>query len=204
MTNRSILKMSPRTEEQLAKLKAQRREQIIKESLQLFAHKGYFNTSISDIATKLKIAKGLLYNYFSSKEELLNEVLEFSLKEAAEMNIPEHDLNNLSPDLIFKKVIDGYFEMMKEKKELWRLITSLAIHVSSIPSVHATISSVYEGLIGDLEGLFVMIGFENPKNEAIKLGALMDGIGIQYLIFGDDYPLEQIKENIISSYIKPK
>lgn len=196
--------MSPRTEQQLAELKTQRREQIIKESLYLFANKGYFNTSISDIAKKSKIAKGLLYNYFVSKEALLNEVIAFSLKEAAEMNIPEHELKGLAPDLIFKKVIEGYFEMMKEKKELWRLITSLAIHVSSIPSVHETISLVYEGLISDLEGLFVMIGYENPKNEAIKLGALMDGIGIQYLIFGDDYPLEQIKENIISSYIKPK
>ncbi len=194
--------MSPRTKKQLSKLKAQRREQIIKESLQLFADKGYFNTSISDIATKLKIAKGLLYNYFSSKEALLNEVLVFSLMEAAKMNIPEDELKNLSPDLIFKKVIDGYFEMLKEKKELWRLITSLAIHVSSIPSVHETILSVYEGLIGQLEELFVMLNYENPKKEAIKLGALMDGIGIQYLIFGEDYPLEQIKENIITGYIK--
>ncbi len=98
--------------------------------------------------------------------------------------------------------IDGYFEMLKEKKELWRLITSLAIHVSSIPSVHETILSVYEGLIGQLEELFVMLNYENPKKEAIKLGALMDGIGIQYLIFGEDYPLEQIKENIITGYIK--
>ncbi len=194
--------MSPRTEEQLAKLKALRREQIIKESLQLFADKGYFNTSISDIATKLKMAKGLLYNYFNSKDELLNEVLAHSLKELAEMDIPEDVLKNSTPDLIFKKVIEGYFEMMKEKKELWRLITSLAIHVSSIPSVHQTISSVYEGLLGQLEDLFVMLNYKNPKNEAIKLGALMDGIGIQYLIFGEDYPLEQIKENIIAGYIK--
>jgi hypothetical protein len=92
--------------------------------------------------------------------------------------------------------------MMREKKELWRLITSLAIHVSSIPSVHETISSVYKELIGDLEGLFVIIGYESPKNEAIKLGALLDGIGIQYLIFGEDYPLEQIKEHIITGYLK--
>ena len=93
-------------------------------------------------------------------------------------------------------------ETIIEKKELWHLLTSLALHVSSIPSVHETISSVYEELIGDLEELFVTMGYENPKNEAIKLGALMDGIGIQYLIFGEDYPLEQIKENIIAGYIK--
>lgn len=194
--------MSPRTEEQLAKLKIQRKEQIIRESLRLFADKGYFNTSISDITSKLKMAKGLLYNYFDSKEELLNEVITFALKEAAELDIPEEALKNLPPQEAFRKVISGYFEMMKEKKELWRLVTSLAIHVSSIPSVHKTISMVYEGLLEQMEGLFIMMGYKEPKNEAIKLGALMDGIGIQYLIFGEEYPLQQIQESIIAGYIK--
>ncbi|MEZ4810085.1 MAG: TetR/AcrR family transcriptional regulator [Allomuricauda sp.] len=195
--------MSPRTEKQLAAHKEAKKEEIIKGALQLFANRGYFNTSINDIAKELKISKGFLYNYFSSKEVLLNAVVDFALKEASNLNIPEEELLDLSPVEMFQTVIEGYFALLIEKKELWRLITSLAIHVGSIPSVQKTISGVYETLTKDLETLFAMIGHKDPANEAIKLGAIMDGIGIQYLIFGESYPLEEIKKNILKTYITP-
>ena len=196
--------MSPRTEKQLVAHKKAKREQIIRGALQLFANNGYFNTSINDIANELKISKGLLYNYFDNKEQLLNEVIDFALKEASELNLSEEDLKDLSPVEIFKEVIEGYFKLLEEKKELWSLIVSLAIHVGSIPSVHQTISSVYEELTKQLQDLFAMIGNKDPENEAIKLGALMDGVGIQYMIFGESYPLNKIKENIINGYINPQ
>ena len=197
--------MSPRTVEQLAALKVVRKEQIIKQTLKLFATKGYFNTSISDIAKKLKISKGLLYNYFGSKEELLNEVISFGLNKAFEDSIKiTENIGEQPPNLIFRTAIEKTLEEFKEKEELWRLLLSLAIHVGSIPSVHQTILRVYKTLTEELEVLLTSMGYANPKTEAIKLGALLDGIGIQYLIFGDEYPLEEIKENIISSYTKNK
>ena len=52
--------MSPRTEKQLKEHKKAQKEKILQGALKLFATKGYFNTSVSDIANKLKISKGLL------------------------------------------------------------------------------------------------------------------------------------------------
>jgi TetR/AcrR family transcriptional regulator, transcriptional repressor for nem operon len=46
------------------------RQQIIKEALQLFSVKGYFNTSISDILEVTHLTKGGLYGHFRSKEEI--------------------------------------------------------------------------------------------------------------------------------------
>ena len=83
LTNRSFLNMSPRTEKQLKEHKKAQKEKILQGALKLFATKGYFNTSVSDIANKLKISKGLLYNYFDNKERLLNEAVDFALKEVA-------------------------------------------------------------------------------------------------------------------------
>ena len=196
--------MSPRTEAQLEELKLRRKAQIIKKALILFANEGYFNTSISDIAKATGISKGLLYNYFENKEALLNEVVLFALKEGTDLELSPEALSRLEPEEVFIKVVGGYFDLLKEKEELWRLTTSLAIHVSSIPSVHKTIKSVYEELTAEFEAIFTMMQQENPKSEAIKLGALMDGIGIQYLIFGDEYPLDDIRESIINNYLKKK
>lgn len=50
---------------------------IIKESLAVFRQKGYHNTTMSDIAVACGLLKGSLYHYFSSKEELMKEVIIF-------------------------------------------------------------------------------------------------------------------------------
>ncbi len=51
--------------------KADKREKIIQAAVKVFAHKGYHNARISDIAKKAKVADGTVYLYFSSKDELL-------------------------------------------------------------------------------------------------------------------------------------
>jgi len=48
----------------------QTRHNIVKQSLQLFTLKGYFNTSISDILGATGLTKGGLYGHFSSKEDI--------------------------------------------------------------------------------------------------------------------------------------
>lgn len=48
-----------------------KKQQIIEAALKLFADKGYHATSIQEIAQTLGIAKGSVYVYFKSKEELL-------------------------------------------------------------------------------------------------------------------------------------
>ncbi|RJR21687.1 MAG: TetR/AcrR family transcriptional regulator [Desulfobacteraceae bacterium] len=46
------------------------RQQIVKEALQLFSVKGYFNTSIHDLLSATGITKGGLYGHFKSKEDV--------------------------------------------------------------------------------------------------------------------------------------
>lgn len=49
---------------------------IIEQSIKLFRQKTYHNTSMADIASSCGILKGSLYHYFSSKEELMQKVIE--------------------------------------------------------------------------------------------------------------------------------
>jgi len=48
-----------------------KRRQLIEAAIRLFADKGYHATSIQEIADSVGIAKGSLYSYFQSKEDLL-------------------------------------------------------------------------------------------------------------------------------------
>ncbi|MFC0270676.1 TetR/AcrR family transcriptional regulator [Metabacillus herbersteinensis] len=50
------------------------KERIREQSIQLFAKKGFKETSIQDIVDALKVTKGTFYYYFSTKEQLLNDI----------------------------------------------------------------------------------------------------------------------------------
>jgi len=52
-----------------------KRDEIIQVAATLFRSVGYLETSMKDIADVVNILKGSLYYHFSSKEELLNEVI---------------------------------------------------------------------------------------------------------------------------------
>lgn len=54
---------------------AQRKEKLIDTALELFSLKGYTGTTVKDIAKEADATDGLIYHYFSSKEELLHAVL---------------------------------------------------------------------------------------------------------------------------------
>lgn len=192
--------MSPRTKEQLQELKEVRKDQILMTALELFGSKGYQNTSISDITQKANLSKGSLYNYFESKEELLNEVVVFAFKDTTEVGEEVLNMADLSSDELLKSLVDSYFLMMKEQKELMQLILSLAVQVNALPSVHDTINKVYTTLIDQLEVIFIELGYENPKNEAMLFGAIVDGIGIQYMLNPEDYPLDNMKNLILEKY----
>ena len=194
--------MSPRTKKQLDSLKEARKEQILEAAFQLFSIKGYHHTSINDIAVKAKLSKGLLYNYFKSKEDLLNKVVLFAFKDTTEMGASLlESIENLSPEKIFEILIESYFSMLREQEELMKLTLSLAVQVSAIPSVHDTMMQVYHNLLGQLEAVFKGLNYKEYKKEAMLLGAIMDGVAIQYMLDPRNFPFEEMKQMIINKYI---
>lgn len=65
--------------------KLQCRNRILKMSRRLFTAKGYENTSIEDIAAAAEVSKATLYNYFSSKEHLLQGIADAALEEIRQL-----------------------------------------------------------------------------------------------------------------------
>jgi AcrR family transcriptional regulator len=55
-----------------------RRQQLMDRAATLFAERGYHPTAVADIVESLGVGKGVFYWYFSSKEELLVEILRSS------------------------------------------------------------------------------------------------------------------------------
>jgi AcrR family transcriptional regulator len=51
-----------------------RRRQILDAAIRVFARQGFHSTRVADIADEAGVAYGLVYHYFKSKDEVLNEL----------------------------------------------------------------------------------------------------------------------------------
>ena len=57
-----------------------RKDEILTAAWKCFAEKGYQGTTMKDIAKKLDLSIGVIYNYFKNKDEILNAIMEWALK----------------------------------------------------------------------------------------------------------------------------
>jgi len=71
--------MAPRNVAQNQQIRDERREQLLNAALQVFARRGLAATQISDIAKTAGLSHGLVYHYFSSKDEIFTELVERAL-----------------------------------------------------------------------------------------------------------------------------
>src|ERR1044072_5180640 len=60
----------------------EKREAILRAAITVFAHNGYFNAKVADIAREAGVADGTVYLYFKSKEEILHSIFDRSVDEA--------------------------------------------------------------------------------------------------------------------------
>jgi len=51
-----------------------KRRQILDAAVRVFARQGFHSTRVSDIADEAGVAYGLVYHYFRSKDQMLNEL----------------------------------------------------------------------------------------------------------------------------------
>jgi AcrR family transcriptional regulator len=97
--------------------KALKRESIIQAALQLFSTNGFHKTTIPDIAKKLQMSVGNLYNYFSSKDILAKEIIKYT-SEVLGDEIRTVNMLDISSEEKIKKIVEIYFGMAKEKPEM--------------------------------------------------------------------------------------
>ena len=97
--------------------KAHKRELIIQAALQLFSSHGFHRTTIPDIAAKLQMSAGNLYNYFSSKDILAKEIIKYT-SEVLGQEVRAINMLDLSSEAKIQKIVEIYFSMAKEKPEM--------------------------------------------------------------------------------------
>lgn len=107
-----------------------RKSQIIKTAVKRFARHGLGKTTLEEIAGDLRIGKATIYNYFTSKEELFYEALNW------DSNLILEDIKTIlnNTEQLFENNFVQYFNYKTTLLENYKLIYDLMILLFQDPT----------------------------------------------------------------------
>ena len=194
--------MGSKAKKRFKEMRLRSEEKILTAALELFATQGYKNTSISDIAKKAEISKGLMYNYFESKKALLRALVSKAITEGTDL--VKHAMEDYaSPILELEHLVLDTFEHVKNNFQFWKLLTSLTHQQDILESVQDLVEENKQWGIQKGIELFTKLKSPNPMQSAFLLGAAMDGILLHYIHMGAEYPIDAIAKNLIETFTHP-
>jgi len=190
--------MSPRTEQQFEEIRETRKREIMDTALELFATEGFDVTPISKIASMAGISKGLLYNYFDSKEDLIKTIIFNGIDSLTRFIDPNQDGILTKEEM--KYFLEEMINALVEERNYWRLYFNLFFQPHVLKLVEKRLAVMVQTYLKMLTEYFAASGSEDPHTEAIFFGALLDGIGFQFMVDPDNFPLEKVKNKLLKMY----
>lgn len=155
------------------------KEIILKESLRLFAQKGYEAVSVSDIAEKVGFTKGALYKHYKNKQDIFDSIIrhmeEKDTENAESYSMPEEEkavskegYNNAElGDLIEYSRYQFRYWVEDEFASNFRKMLMLEQYKSE-KMMSLFQQYIVSGPIGYVTDLFESMNIKNPKNSALE------------------------------------
>ncbi|MEL4503770.1 TetR/AcrR family transcriptional regulator [Luteococcus sp. H138] len=128
---------------------AERREQLISVSRELFAQKGFEGTSVEEIAATAQVSKPVVYEHFGGKEGLYAVVVD------REVTRLHHAIRTAltTPDATSRELIEygalALMDYLDEHPDGFRILA----RDSSVVAAQGSFASILSDIVGRVEGL---------------------------------------------------
>ena len=195
--------MAPRKPEKFAEMRAKSRELILSKAIEIFAVHGYYKASVAMIAEAAGISKGLIYNYFKSKDELLEYVFMEGFSYFDE--IVKLDHAEISAYNKLEKILTNFTQTLQGNLSFWKLYQNV-ISQPEISHKLTKFKEFYESVFGPLlMGIFFEFYGDTMTEEEIVIevmifAAFLDGIAFDFTVMGEAYPLDAITQRLLEKY----
>ncbi len=191
--------MTPRTQDQIQQLKENKRQQILEAALKVFAAHGYAGATINMIAKEAGIAKGLMYSYYESKENLAEELIRFGLQKAV-FFMQEKPAIQLTTKKAFEESLRNMLDLFLQESDFWRLYTMMALQPNLAAKFKKEATSFIEQYLGVYMVYFKKKKSKNPLAEAMLFGAILDGLMLDLMMVPEEYPLDDVIKMIVEKF----
>jgi AcrR family transcriptional regulator len=153
----------------------ERRAAILEAALAVFAQRGFHASSIDDIAREGGISKALIYEHFSSKQQLYAELLEEHAGELFERLAAAMDEAGSTGAARLAIGLDAFYRFVEERRVAWRMLFREAGDpemVAVLERVVAEVTEVVAALIAEDPGSRAAAD-EAGRDEGIQMLAQM-------------------------------
>lgn len=146
--------MAPRSREQNEEIRAERIQAITRAAIKVYGDKGYLATQMDDIAQAAGIAKGLLYYYFKTKQDLFQVLFRQMIQWAVESS-QQMTQSNLSLRNTLSRYIHFYVESVYTNPAATMAYYRFTDDLSQVfPNGEESSSQFYAGFIQPLVEAF--------------------------------------------------
>ena len=105
-----------------------RRQEILKAAIALFAKKGFRGTTTRDLATQAEINEAIIFRHFNTKDELYRAILEEKLKETRDRSLKVDQLLGSGDDRhVFETIGRTFLERNERESTFMRLLLFSAL-----------------------------------------------------------------------------
>jgi len=189
-------------------IKKEKRNLFLISALSVFEEKGFNNTRIKDITKKAGTSVGNFYNYFKSKEEVI-EVLISGLAELMISKFRELFVffkeNRIPPISAVKNLFRGYAKMFKKKQETFLIFFE---QMGGMDLKYRTKrNEILDNFTYEVEKIIVkLIEFgardQNPKITARVWTSTVLGVFIWWIRSDFELEAEELIENLTEVLVK--
>ena len=166
------------------------RDEILKAAMQLFANRGFHETSMSEVAREARVSKALIFWHFKTKEELfvavLNRLLEpYFIDFAEEAAVMDERAQ-------IEKLVESYLSFVRDNASSVRFFLAQMLHDQRLSeSLNDQVLKLYSGyramlveLIGSAQQKGICTRRTAPESAAAFLLSALNGLLIEYLFMG--------------------
>jgi len=184
------------------------REEILSAAGKVFASKGFFPTTMSDIAREAEFGTGTLYKYFKSKEELYFTLIDEKTEEINRLAKAELSQKTSAIERI-KKVLGLQFEFIERNRDFFRIYISernrfewtvkddlgKGIHEKMVTYINILAEVMSQGV---KEKEFKPM---NPMDLAHALVGMFNSFVFEWLISRETYPLISKLDTVLEIFL---
>lgn len=176
---------------------AERKDQIVRATVDCITKHGYHNFSMQDVARTAGVSKGIIHYYFLNKDDLMMSVLD---KVAGDIeHIIAADMESITNPIEKVKVfIAVAFDVVRSTKEYYQVNMDFWTQINQKKEVRQVISRHYAQFRdscakvieeGVKQGVFKQV---DPHHYASIIIATIDGISLQWLFDETVYDYAEI------------
>ena len=190
--------MCPKTVIQNKIIREEKKVLILRTALKVFAQEGYHASSVNKIANKANISKGLIYNYFESKEDLLRNIMTNIMDRYMEKYPP---IDSIPNDSHIEYFIDQSFEFILEDKARAKLLFALSSQSMVLDLMTKIMIQKAEPFMNNVIKFFEIKKYDDPEGMMHYFFSSLEGVQL-HVTLNPNYPIDKVKKILKKQFLK--